>query len=720
MMRLTALAFCLMMTSPTALLAQEPTGTSAPALLVADTVFVESQDRLVATGNVEALHDGAHLTADRIIYDRSIDKIEIEGPIRIVDAQGTVLTADYATLDQEFQNGLLKGARMVLDQQLQLAAVEARRAAGRYTQLSRVAVTSCQVCEDGGTPLWQIRATRVVHDQDERQLYFDNAQLRVLDIPVLYLPFLRLPDPTLKRARGFLVPSVRSSTLLGTGVRVPYFIPIGDHKDLTLTPYLSPKTRTLEFRYRQAFANGDLELTGAASSDSLLPDVLRGYLFAEGKFNLPKDFKLKFNINTVLDASYLNDYNISDDDRLKSSLTLERVRPLQYTWAELTHFESLREQEDNDTQAAIAVSLGHEQRFFPSQLAGGEFRASIEGHAHYRYSSIPIDSDDADFDVDGRDVARVNAELSWRDRWTLVGGLRAGASAHLWLDHYHTEQDDTSDSAVSAVTPGVAVDLRWPFQRLGADGSRSLLEPIVQYGWVGGTRADNPNDESTRVEFDEGNLLSLSRFPAADRRERGHQFVAGLRWLHVSNTGWSAAASVGRVWRDTLDEDFTRSSGLKGKTSDWLVSGRFTHPSGLSISARGLLDDTGRATKAEGSATWSNTRLDLTASYLLLVTDSDEYRDQAQSEWTLDSTVRMSTHWNSSYEARYDLADQRLDRLGLGLQYRNECVEVDLKATRKYASATNLEPSTDFDLTVSLKGFSTGGSAKEYRRTCAH
>ncbi|WP_255301725.1 LPS-assembly protein LptD [Pelagimonas phthalicica] len=718
MMRLSTLALCALLALPSLPNAQEAS-TAAPALLVADSVFVESQDRLVATGNVEALHDGTHLTATQIIYDRATDTLEIIGPIRIVDPQGTILVADYATLDQEFKNGLLKGARMVLDQQLQLAAVEARRANGRYTQLSKVAVTSCQVCGDQAVPLWQIRAKQVVHDQQERQLYFDEAQLRVLDVPIMYLPHLRLPDPTLKRARGFLVPSLRSSTLLGAGIRVPYFIPFGDHKDLTLTPYLSPKTRTLEFRYRQAFANGDINIAGAASYDTLISNVLRGYVFADGQFNLPKDYKLSFSANAVLDASYLNDYNISDQDRLQSRIGVERVKPLEYSWAELTHFETLRALEDNDTQPAIALSFGREKRFFPSML-GGELRVGAEVHGHYRYSSIPIDSADLDLVVDGRDVARFNGEISWRDRWTSGFGLQAGVSTHLWLDHYVTRQDNTSDDNVTRLTPGVAVDLRWPFQSRSGNGGRTLLEPIVQYGWVGGDRPKNPNDESTRVEFDEGNLLSLSRFPAADRREHGHQLAAGLRWRHISPQGWDAALTLGRVWRQDQDPDFSRSSGLQGKDSDWLVSGQFTHPSGLTLSARGLLDDTGRTNKAEASAAWSNDRLDLTASYLLLVADSAEERDRAQSEWTFDSTIRMTQHWSSSYEARYDLADQRLDRLGLGLQYRNECVQVDFKATRKYASATNLEPSTDFDLTVALKGFSTGGSAKEYRRTCAH
>ncbi len=691
----------------------------APALLVADQVFVENEERLVAQGNVEVLQDGIRLAATRILYDRGTDRLTIDGPIRITDAAGNVVTADSASLDEGLRNGILKGARMVLDQQLQLASVEARRVEGRYTELSRVAVTSCQVCPHRSTPLWQIRAARVIHDQQERQLYFDRAQFRVLDVPIFYMPRLRLPDPTLNRARGFLIPSLRSSTLLGLGIKIPYFIPIGRHRDITLTPYLSPKTRTLEFRYRQAFRHGELEINGALSSDTLRPNEARGYLFAEGAFDLRRDFKLEFDLKASSDAAYLNDYGISGRDRIDSTLSLTRVRQDEFTQVSLVHYESLRDSEDNDTQPTLIGDIRYERRFFPTDL-GGELRFGAETHGHYRYSSIAFDSGDADTEVDGRDVYRLGASASWRKRWTLAGGIRAGFAGHLWFDRYITRQDVTSVSDVSRATQGAALELRWPFQRLGNRGGRTLLEPVMQLGWVSGERPGNPNDESTRVEFDEANLLSLSRFPAADRREHGFTVATGLRWLHEAPRGWSAALTFGRVWREEADPEFSRSSGLGGTASDWLLAGRFSHPNGLTVSARGLLDDEARFSKAEARAGWSNARLDLGASYLLLVSDPAENRKSAQSEWTFDGQYRISHHWTTSGEARYDLADQRLDRVGLGLQYRNECVQVDFGASRRFASSTNLEPSTDFDLTVALKGFSTGGSAKEYRRTCDH
>lgn len=707
-------AICLAVTLSLPLDAQQATG---PAVLVADSVQIDADGRLVASGAVEILQDGTRLTATQVIYSGDDDSLQIAGPIRIAGPDGDVLLASEAALDQSLRDGILKGARLVLDQQLQLAAVEARQVGGRYTQLSKVAVTSCQVCGPDGVPLWQIRARRVVHDDVEKQLYFDHATFQVGKVPVLYLPRLRMPDPTVQRARGFLIPTVTSSSRLGFGIRVPYFIPIGDHQDLTLTPYLSPKTRTVDLRYRRAFARGDLEITGALSNDSLTDDSLRGYLFAEGGFALERGFMLDFAIKTVSDPSYLSDYNRDTADRLDSTLSVTRVRRNERTQAALVHYESLRDDEENDTQPTIVLDLRHEQRFFPAALAG-ELRLGGLIHGHLRNSSRDTDGPDADTEVDGRDVARLGVDASWRNRWTLPGGLRAGAATHLWIDRFAVYQDASSDQDTTSVTPGAALELRLPMARTGPQGGRTLLEPVLQYGWVGGERPDIANDESTRVEFDEANLLSLVKFPAADRRARGESLAAALRLLHESPEGWQLGATVGRVWQSEASPDFTPSSGLDSDTSDWLVAAHFEHPDGLHLSTRGLVGSDARISKAEASLAWHRDALALDATYLLLPSDAEEGRDDAQSEWTLAGRYDIDRHWQASATTRYDLSDQRLDRFGLGLRYQNECVDVAFSASRRYAESANVAPSTDYDLTVALKGFGTGGSGKEFRRTC--
>ena len=693
--------------------------TEDAALLVADSVLIEGESRLIAEGNVEALYDGTRLTATRIVYDQSTDSLSLDGPVRVTDPQGNVLLADGGELGSDLEDGLLRGARMVLDEQLQLASVEARRVEGRYTQLSRVAVTSCQVC---GTkaPLWQIRASRVVHDQEERQLYFENASLRVGRVPIFWVPYMRLPDPTLERARGFLIPSVRSTSLLGFGIKVPYFIPIGDHRDVTITPYFSPVTQTFEGRYRQAFRNGRITLTGALSRDTLLRDEMRGYLFAEGEFDLGRDFKLDFSLQSTTDDSYLSDYGYGDSDRLYSTVTLSRVRWNELLSAGITNSESLRDDEPDVSQPSIITDLRAERRFFFPRIPG-EFRIGAVAHNHYRPSDLDVDGTDDDLIVDGRDVTRTTAELSWRNRWTLAGGLRIGAEGYIWADAFWTDQDSTTPERVSQITPAASLELRWPLIRQGYGGTRYLLEPVAQLGWVGGERLGQANDESTGVELDQGNLLSLSRFPAADRRERGRIGAVGLRFLRDAPAGWSAGLTLGRVWREEDEPDFTRSSGMDSRVSDYLIAGYIQNAAGLNFSTRGLLDlEDLRFSKAEARAGWVADRFDFSASYLLLVNDPEENRQGSVSEWSFDGRYDLNRHWTGEASWQYDLSDRRFAKAALGLEYQNECAQVNFSVSRRFASSTNLEPSTDFGLTVALKGFSTGGSAKEYRRSCSY
>ncbi|SPF80186.1 LPS-assembly protein LptD [Pseudoprimorskyibacter insulae] len=676
------------------------------ALLVADRVLVESDNRLIAEGKVEAFQDGVRLTASRIVYDRDADSLTIEGPIRLSDSNGNLLIADSADLDIELRNGLLRGARLVLDEQLQLASVQARRVEGRYTQMSKVAITSCQVCGED-TPLWQIRARNVVHDEEAKQIYIDEAQLRILDVPVFYLPHLRLPDPTLTRARGFLIPEILSSTLLGTGVRMPYFVPLGDHADITFAPYLSPVTRTIEARYRHAFRTGTVSFDTAISRDTVQRDTTRAYLFGEGAFDLRNDFKLTFDIEAVNDRSYLSDYNYSDKDRLDSELRIERVRPDEYITGALIHYESLRANESNATLPTIVGNVEYERRFLPA--IGGELRYDVTAHSHFRYSET---------DVDGRDVTRLNAGVTYLNRWTLPAGIRAGFTGSVWADHVNTVQDSTADAMITQLTPQAAVEVRWPWVRNDGQGGGMLLEPVAQIGWTGGTRPNIANDESTRVELDEANLLSLSRFPAPDRRERGWVGAAGIRWMRYAPAGWSAGLTLGRIWRDTADAEFSRSSGLMGETSDWLLAMHFTGANGLDLVARGLLDNAGRFAKAEIRGVWDYKRLGLEASYVLQSADPAVARNRALSEWTMDATYQLAENWTGSTLWRYDIVDNRLDRAGVGLDYSNECIDVGFSVSRRFASSINIEPTTNYGLTVALKGFSTGGSAKEYRRTC--
>jgi len=695
-----------------------------PAVLIADDVYLQGNETLVAEGNVEAVFDGRRIKAKSITYDRETDSLSFVGPITLYEGEYTIVLADSAQLDSDLQRGILTGARIVMDDQLQLAAQQINRVDGRYSQLYKVSVTSCHVCHDGRPPLWQIRARRVVHDQEARQLYLDDAQFRVLDTPILYIPRLRLPDPTLDRATGFLIPSLHNSTLLGFGAKVPYFIRIGDHRDLTLTPYISNKTRTLEYRYRQAFRTGGIELSGAWSNDDIGTRDNRTYFEAIGVFALKNDFILRFDVEAVNDNSYLVDYDYSSKDRLDSEISVERTKRDEWMRAALTHFHTLRLGEANTTLPTIVGNANYERRVFPTQI-GGELRFSAEAHSHFRSSTLKTDGVDFDVFADGRDVTRLSGSADWRRNWTLVGGIRSTFQTGLAVDHYEVSQAGvTSQSSASEVTPSAAVTLRWPFAKSTNRGVTNVIEPVVQLAWVGGSTSNVPNDESTRAEFDEGNLLSLSRFAESDRRERGASAAYGFNWTRFSAQGVEGTLSMGQIVRDTRQlepnggQSFTSSSGIQSKFSDVLVAGQISVPFGLTLTTRGLFDSAFDTTKAEARAKWENDATKLSATYIWLGTDVAENRPGTISEWAFDGSYRVTQHWTGNAEWRYDVASDRSVKAGVGMTYTNECVDISLSASRRFTSSTILSPSTDISLTVGLRGFSTRTEDKSYVRTC--
>lgn len=685
------------------------------ASLLADRVSVSGDSMLTAEGGVEVRYRGQVLRAARIRYDRAADTLAIDGPITLTDANGNILQAEAAELSADLRDGVMRSARVVLNRQMQIAAQQMFRAGGRYTQLDNSVASSCTICASDPTPLWEIRARRVLHDQQERQLYFEGAQLRFAGVPVFYVPQLRMPDPSLDRTAGFLPPDLRTTSALGTGLKLPYFLPLGESRDLTITPYLTTKGgRTVETRYRQAFRTGTLEFSATASRDEILPGELRGRITTRGQFALPEEFRLTFKTETVSDPAYLLDYGLSDDDRLYSTLEIGRARRNEYISGRLVNVHSIRDTggqlESNATLPTIIGDFTWHRRFSGGPL-GGEAGFRFQHHAHYRSAITDIDSDtDVDDIADGRDMARTSIRVDWRRNWIFGPGMLAAALGEVNGDVYSIRQDATYGGTITRLQGAGAVELRWPWTGTTADGASHVIEPVAQIVFASSSDGDIPNEDSTLVEFDEGNLFSLGRFSGSDEREEGTHFNLGMAWTRYAPGGWSLATAFGRVYRLEDKGQFSAASGLSGQNSDWLSTTQLIVPGGLTLTNRMLVDDRMELTKAEFRMDLQRERYGLTSSYVWLQADAAEDRPADTQELYLDGRYAMTSTWTGKVSARYDFEADRATRAGIGMQFRNECLLVDLSLSRRFTSSTSVNPTTDFGLSVDLLGF--GGSAK--------
>ncbi|SER48428.1 LPS-assembly protein [Tranquillimonas rosea] len=678
------------------------------ASLVADRVDLRGGDTLVAEGSVEVLYGRTRLSAPRITYDQTADRLRIEGPITLVEGESTIVVADQAQLDTDLQNGILDSARLVLDRQLQLAANQITRVDGRYTLLTKSVASSCRVCAAAPVPTWEIRARRIIHDEQAQQLYFDSASFRLLGIPIFYVPRLRLPDPTLARSTGFLLPTVRSTSALGTGVKVPYFVTVGDHADLTFTPYLSPQTRTLQARWRQETVRGGLSFEGALSDDTLREDETRYYLFGNGSFTVGAGFTLDVGLQQVSDPAYLIDYDYSDRDRLVSFAELSRYRRDEAIFARITGFETLR-----DSEIPIEDQLPRSYAQFAFErshdVAGGVLTWGADAAAVRRKSDAP---------GAGRDSQRVGLSTDWRRQETLPNGMIAALTTGVAGHVYNTRQDPTFDDQTGRLTTSAEATLRWPMRRVTAGGAQQLLEPVVQLAWADVIGDTVPNEDSVLVEFDEGNLFSLSRYPGRDRIETGARANLGVRFTHLAPGGWTLGALVGRTARFDETGQFEDGTGLSGESSDWLVAGQLRLNEMFSLTGRTLFEDDLTVTKAAARMAYSTPRAQAAATYVWLREEPDENRPDPAHEVTLDAAYRLTRRWSSSFETRFNVEAERAAEAGLGLQYRTECITVDLSLSRRFTSSTSVSATTDFGLEVSLAGIGADRTGAAARSAC--
>ncbi|MEM8869372.1 MAG: LPS assembly protein LptD [Pseudomonadota bacterium] len=675
--------------------------------LFADSIRYDDPSKsIIAEGNVEAYYLDNRLSTESLRYNTETGQIQAAGQIRLDTAGTTVLLADLATLSDDFRDGLIQGARLILDQQFQVAAVEGARSDGQFNTLYKTVATSCSVCAQSPTPIWRIRATNVTHDEGERRLYFQNAWIDIFGVPVLFVPRLRVPEPGVERASGFLVPSFSSSNVYGVGTKIPYFQPIGDHADLTLTPFLTTGgAAILESEYRQRFAAGALEVNGAlALTDGLEQQDLRGYIELNANHELPDDFVLNIAIYRASDRSFLGQFDYSDDDRLTSSISASRVRANSFVDVRAEAYQTLREDE---IQGEV-----------PFVLPQATYRKVWHRAGTFAFEAQVLNLGR----VDGRDVIKGEVTGDWNGTFTLRNGAQLTGLGTIDGQIYSVSDDpDFDEDVLLRTTPTIGIDLRWPWARYGRRAAH-VIEPIAQvlYSDTLGDR-NVPNEDSLLPEFDETNLFGISRFPGTDRREIGLRANTGISYTRYDPSGWNLGVTAGRVFKTRVDRQFAEGTGLRTRASDYVTAVSAELPGRFRGIGRSLFDTDLNFKRAELELDFNSDEFDVGTSYTFLQEDdSDPILGLVpeRQEIAFDTRYRVTPNWEMIGEWRYDIAAERSIFAEAGVTYGNECLVMTMAVARRFTNVNNVSPSTQFSFEVQLAGLGVGRSEGWPRHAC--
>lgn len=682
-----------------------------PASLIADRIEVLSQgDIIVASGSVQIHYQGQTISAASITYDRRTDTIKASGPLKLQTTEGVVLLASFAEISADLRNGVIQGARLILNEQLQIASVEGRRVNGRYNTLYKSVASSCVVCESRPIPIWQIRAERVIHDEQARRIYFKNAYFDFLGVPIAYLPAFRIPEPGVTRATGMLSPEFSSSDIYGYGIKAPYYITLGDHADATLTPFLTTQgAKILESEYRQRFRNGALRFGSAiAFDDGLNSDDLRGFVNADGHLDFIRGYRARFALNWASDKAFLQEFGYSDDDRLRSFLTVGRTLDHEYVDLTFAAYQSLREDEPAGSIPFLMPDIDY-RRVWTNTPVGGRFGVTADLTNLVRQQ--------------GRDVLRLGGGADWRREVTLKNGLQMATIADLQFDAYQVNDDPAfTENAITRLVPTLGVELRWPFAKTTSRATH-VIEPIAQILLSERFQSgETPNEDSLLPELDETNLFALNRFPGRDAAEIGLRANIGVNYTRYDANGWKLGVTLGQVIRDESNTDFPEASGLRGIESDAVGAVSLELPIGLEIIGRGLFSpEDFEFRRADLEVNYDTTRFGFEASYVFLAADPATLPVTSlpeRQEIAARVRYRFLPHWEATAGMRYDVSEDKTTLGEGGLTYGNECIRVGLSVSRRLTTSNNVPTSTNIGLSVNLTGLGSRADDSWPSRHC--
>ena len=584
-------------------------------------VYDNDKHTVSAIGDAQLYYQGKVLEADKVIYDSTTKRVIATGHVRMREPTGEVGYGDFMELTSDFKDGFIRSLRVVRQDQSRFASPQAQRIDGDTTIFDKGTYTACAPCKDDPEkpPLWQVRAARIIHKNEERMVYYENATIEFGGFPLLYIPYMSAPDPTVRKKTGFLPPRYIANTTLGTGISIPFFWNIAPDYDLKLTPtFLSRQGLLMQADWRQRLEDGTytIKLTGINQMDksAFAPAPsgaggreLRGMAETTGLFYINEQWKAGWDASLLSDRWFIKNYKLKSE-----SLTSFISNSLQTSTstAYLTgvgerslfdmrsyYFKTLTSANDSQKiQPVVLPVVDYDRRFETPITLGGETRLTMnftslsrqEADYHSIYRSVGFYGDYTENGFStclpgqftkGNCVLRgtagssnrASSEVAWRrtfiddfgQSWTPFGSLRADASFLAYdksgVSAYQSNFINADSQAIARPTAATGVTYRFPFvARLW--NITHVIEPIGQLIASPNEWAANkiPNEDSQSLVFDDTTLFSVNKFSGYDRVEGGTRANVGAKYSMTADNGMSGNVLFGQSFHLSGVNSFTQ------------------------------------------------------------------------------------------------------------------------------------------------------------------
>jgi LPS-assembly protein len=678
-------------------------------------------DVVTASGEVRMNREGNYLAADKVVWERKTGQVTAQGNVVLLTPGGDKLVGESVQLTDTLRDGTVSNLLVVLESGARLAATRGTRT-GDVIALENAIYSPCPVKTASGCPKrpsWAITAAKVIDDPATQRVRFVGGRLQIFGVTLPLLPVFAISRGT-EGATGWLAPDFSISSKKGFEIAEPYHWQMGPNRDLTLTPHVyTGVLPAIEAKYRQLDRWGAFQVGGFltyGTVESIDPDVtstrkgVRGYFEANGKAQLNPLWSITSSLRVATDKTVTRRYDITNDDRLRNVVNVERISSDSYISIAGWAFEGLRA-EDNQKQIPIALPA-IDARLRKEGLFGGTLQ--LQGN------SLSI------LRIDGQDTQRAFASAEWDLRRLTPWGQQVTVTAFGRGDVYHTDDAESTDVAIYRGTNGwharaigaVAADVQWPFIGPLFGGVQRLV-PRVQLVLTPPTpNIDIPNEDARSIDLEDSNLFALNRFPGYDRWEDASRITYGVDWS-LDRPNLAIATTIGQSYR-LVDRPgiFPQGTGLTDRWSDIVGRTSIRYGRLLDLTHRFRIDkDNFAVRRNEIDLTFGTTQTYAQLGYLKLNRNVDPTIEDLRDieELRVAGRVLFNRYWSIFGAAVIDLTDRNEDPLSvgdgweqvrdrLGIQYEDDCLQIGFTWKRDYERIGAFRAGNRFGIHLALKG----------------
>ncbi len=682
-------------------------------LIYADSISYDKDENIIARGNAKIFQKNTFIFSDLIIYNKIEQKIILPTTFTLKDENNNFIEGKNGYFLKNLEYAEFEDPKLKLNDGSRIIGKKIKRD-GEIDIISKGVYSPCSsrikianfVC-----PTWQLEGEKILHDNKNLFLYQKHAKMRVLNMPVFYIPYIVTPSPLRKnRKSGFLTPSLEFNffdTKTSQSTSFPYYFNISQDKELLFTPIINygggvDSSQRFIFDYNQIISGGNFktDFTFDSNFENQNNDWINdASLITNYKKNLNEKYRV--NISSALQTSknYIQKTKPNDDlsytNSLKTNLNLEgfglRKNDDQLK-INLSFYQTNQENEDNKKVPIVLPNVNYHSGYFNKY-------GNIYDHTLEFYNILR----DKSTDIHSKRQQKISHKYKINKKFINFNS-KISMDAEIYNQIFNTDQKKISMNNFKTGTyyrffPIVGISSETPFKIKNLN-SNLTFSPKFNLTLSPGISNSNKisNEDSTNNDFSIENIYRLNRFSGNDKLDNSKRLSYGIS-AYTQNFNSSLIQS----YEFTKNSNFHSEQGNDHNLSDLL--GSIEYLKDLEISYNFRYDVNNNYLKTQNINFLKDTDYgELNVAYLDQNTKVNDIisKDTETINYSF-SSKKFSKFSKIYFNGLYDMKKEINKEYSLGYSYFDECFGINIDFNRKSYEEDSLKPQDIMTIMFSFK-----------------